>query len=84
MFGTLNKNNLKNENRYILCNFIDQNSDILNFQEDIYQYNNNKSLEQLFLMAYNGARKNNLIDLLYEEYVTCFQAISSKKEISAV
>ena len=80
MFGALNKYDLRNENRYILCNFIDQISDLLNFRGDIYSYNNTKSIEHLFLMAYNGAKKNGLLDMLYDEYHTCFQAITSKKE----
>ena len=35
MFGALNKINMKNENRYILCNFLDQYSDRIGITEDI-------------------------------------------------
>ncbi len=80
MYGTLNKLNLYNENRYILCNFIDQNSDILNISEDIYITNNNKTLNQLFLLAYNKAKESKLLNALYEEYFTSINAISRKKE----
>ena len=82
MYGTLNIVNLKNENRYILCNFIDQYSDILNIQEDIYVTNNDKSLNQLLLLAINKAKKFNLINALFREYSTSFKAIRDKKEFN--
>lgn len=81
MFGLLNKSKYQNEHRYILCNFIDQNSDMFGIGEDIYMTNHEKSLEQLFLMAYNGALKNDMIDFLFEEYYSSIQAIESKIEI---
>jgi len=83
MFGALNKMNLRSENRYILCNFLDQNSDLLGVQEDIYFTNNYKSLNSLFLLAYNKARESNLLNALYDEYLNSIYAISSKKEFQA-
>jgi hypothetical protein len=80
MYGTLNKINLRNENRYILCNFIDQNSDLMNIEEDIYMTNNNKTLNQLFLLAYNKAKDSDLLNALYEEYTCSIEAISQKIE----
>ena len=44
MFGILNKVNMRNENRYILCNFLDQNSDRIGLTEDIYEVSNQVSL----------------------------------------
>jgi len=82
MYGELNKMHLKNENRYILCNFIDQNSDIMEISEDIYVKNNEKSLNQLFLFAFNKAKKFKLLNALYEEYITSIKAISEKKEFN--
>jgi len=78
MFGALNKFNLRSENRYILCNFIDQNSDLLKI-EDIYTKNNEKTLNQLFLLAYNKAKECNLLTTLYEEYITSINAIIDKR-----
>ena len=78
MFGALNKFNLRSENRYILCNFIDQNSDLLKI-EDIYTKNNEKTLNQLFLLAYNKAKEYNLLTSLYEEYITSINAIIDKR-----
>ena len=80
MYGVLNKINLRNENRYILCNFIDQNSDLLEIEEDIYFTNNQKTLHQLFLLAFNKAKKFDLLDALYNEYYTSVSAIGNKKE----
>ncbi len=80
MYGVLNKINLRNENRYILCNFIDQYSDLLEIEEDIYFTNQEKTLHQLFLLAFNKAKQNGLLDALYNEYYTCVSAISNKKE----
>ena len=76
----VNKMNLRNENRYILCNFIDQNSDLLDFTDDIYITNNEKTLNQLFLLAFNKAKENKLLEALYDEYFTSINAISKKKE----
>ena len=78
MFGALNKFNLRSENRYILCNFIDQNSDLLKI-EDIYTKNNEKTLNQLFLLAYNKAKECNLLTSLYEEYINSINAIIDKR-----
>ena len=84
MYGTLNKINLRNENRYILCNFIDQNSDLMNINEDIYITNNNKTLNQLFLLAYNKAKDSDLLELLFEEYRDSINAISQKLEFNDI
>lgn len=78
MYGLLNDLNLRNENRYILCNFIDQNSSIFDLKDDIYQVNSSVSLNQLFLFAYNKARSHNLIERLYYEYFDSLDAISRK------
>jgi len=80
MYGTLNVINLRAENRYILCNFMDQYSDILNIDEDIYMTNNEKGLNQLLLLALEKAKKHNLINILYKEYLYSFKAILDKKE----
>ncbi|MFX1274322.1 MAG: hypothetical protein ACFFBP_02050 [Promethearchaeota archaeon] len=80
MFGTLNVINLRTENRYILCNFIDQYSDLLDIDEDIYTTNNQKGLNQLLLLALDRAKKHNLINVLYKEYLYSFKAILDKKE----
>jgi hypothetical protein len=79
MFGALNKLNLRNENRYILCNFIDQNSDQLRI-EDIYSINNNKTLNQLFILAFNKAKECKILNELYDEYIASINAIMEKKE----
>ncbi|MFX1316023.1 MAG: hypothetical protein ACFE9T_09190 [Promethearchaeota archaeon] len=81
MFGALNKVNLRRENRYILCNFLDQYSDHLGINEDIYETNNTKSLNRLFLLAFNKAKESKLLDALYNEYYTSIKAISEKKAI---
>ncbi|NVM19549.1 MAG: hypothetical protein HWN80_17740 [Candidatus Lokiarchaeota archaeon] len=78
MYGLMNELELSNENRYILCNFIDQNSERFNLRKDIYDINNEVSLNQLFLFAYNKARTNNLIPKLYSEYVNTVNALSHK------
>ena len=83
MYGALNIVNLKAENRYILCNFLDQNSDLFDIKEDIYVSNNDKGLNQLFLLALNKAKEFNLLKELYEEYYTSFKAISQKKEFKS-
>lgn len=78
MYGLLNDLNLINENRYILCNFIDQNSDLFEFRKDIYKYNHEYSLNQLFLFAYNKARAHQLLKNLYDEYINSINAIQNK------
>ena len=80
MFGVLNDLNLRNENRYILCNFIDQNSDKFSI-EDIYTSNNEKTLNQLFILAFNKAKECNLLNALYDEYITSINAIVNKKDV---
>jgi len=81
MFGALNKINMRNENRYILCNFLDQNSDKIGLSDDIYEINNNMPLNQLFLLAFNKAKEFELINALYSEYITSIDAINEKKTI---
>ncbi len=81
MFGALNKINMRNENRYILCNFIDQNSDKIGLNDDIYEISNTISLNQLFLLAYNKAKEFKLIEQLYNEYLNSINAINQKKTI---
>jgi len=78
MYGLLNELNLKAENRYILCNFIDQNSALFGLTKDIYQSNYNYSLNQLFLFAYNKAKCFQMIKNLYEEYINSITAIYNK------
>jgi hypothetical protein len=80
MFGILNDLNFRNENRYILCNFLDQNSDKFNI-DDIYTSNNEKTLNQLFILAYNKAKEFELLTALYDEYITSINAIVNKKDI---
>jgi hypothetical protein len=82
MYGALNKMNLRNENRYILCNFLDKYSDLLEERENIYIKNNDKTLNQLFLLAFNKAREFNLLKALFDEYLHSIKAISEKKEFS--
>jgi len=81
MFGALNKINLRNENRYILCNFLDQHSDKIGLSDDIYELNNTITLNQLFLLAFNKAKEYQLIDMLYKEYLNSIDAINEKKTI---
>jgi hypothetical protein len=81
MFGVLNKINMRNENRYILCNFLDQYSDRIGFTEDIYKSSNQVTLNQLFLYTINKAKENQLIEALYDEYINSIDAISKKKMI---
>jgi len=78
MYGLLNDCNLRNENRYILCNFIDQNSELFEVSKDIYQSNQDYSLNQLFLFAYNKAKSHRLVKNLYDEYINSINAISNK------
>ncbi len=78
IYGLMNDLELSNENRFILCNFIDQNSERFNLKKDIYEINSDVTLKQLFLFAYSKARTNNLIPNLYTEYVNSVNAISQK------
>ena len=78
LYGLLNEQNLANENRFILCNFIDQNSELFSLDKDIYEINNDITIKQLFLFAYSKARINNLIPNLYSEYINSITAISNK------
>jgi hypothetical protein len=81
MFGELNKLNMRNENRYILCNFIDQYSDLFGIKEDIYKLGNHATLNQLFLYAVNKAKEKKLVGVLYNEYINSIKAIDGKKSI---
>ncbi|KKN55851.1 hypothetical protein LCGC14_0577920 [marine sediment metagenome] len=81
MYGELNKVNMRNENRYILCNFLDQNSDKIGLGDDIYKINNQKTLNQLLLLAVNKAKEFKLLEELYEEYISSIGAINKKKLI---
>ncbi|TFG25731.1 MAG: hypothetical protein EU533_00855 [Promethearchaeota archaeon] len=82
MYGMLNDLNLKQENRYILCNFIDQNSESFDLKDDIYEKNNSCSLNQLFIFAIRKAKEKNLIKTLYDEYLNSINAILEKQKIS--
>ena len=81
MYGALNEVNMRKENRYILCNFLDQHGDEIGLKENVYETNNDASLNQLLLFALDKARKNNLINALYEEYLNSIDAINRKKAI---
>ncbi len=81
MFGALNKINMRNENRYIICNFLDQYSDKIGLSTDIYEINNSKSLNQLLLLALNKAKEYNLVKVFYNEYINSINAINAKKSI---
>ena len=81
MYGALNQVNMRRENRYILCNFIDQHSDQIGLSEDIYKIGNQKSLNQLLLLALNKAREFRLIEALFDEYLSSIEAISNKKVV---
>jgi len=83
MYGILNEMNLKRENRYILCNFIDQNSTKFETNGDIYEKNNDYSLNHLFIFAINNAKKHDLMQTLYEEYTNSINAITQKKDIKS-
>lgn len=83
IYGLMNDLELSNENRFILCNFIDQNSERFNLKKDIYEINSDITLKQLFLFAYSKARTNNLIPNLYTEYVNSVNAISQKIDTQA-
>lgn len=80
MYGALNKVNLRKENRYILCNFLDQHSDLLKIK-DIYDSNNDISLNQLLLFTLIKAKEFNLMNALYSEYLNSIDAIKSKKVV---
>jgi hypothetical protein len=80
MYGILNEVNMRKENRYILCNFLDQHSDLLKI-EDIYDSNNKSSLNQLLLFALIKAKEFNLLNALYNEYLNSIDAINSKKVV---
>ena len=82
MFGALNRSNLTIENRYILCNFLDQYSDLIGLKNNIYSENNKRSLNQLFLMAYKKAKDAKLLNELYHEYLNSIRAICQKIEIN--
>jgi len=81
MFGMLNEVNMRKENRYILCNFLDQHSDQMGIDENVYEINNQRTLNQLFILAFNKAKEFNLVDALYDEYINSINAINSKKAI---
>ena len=81
LYGCLNDNGLDLENRYILTNFLDQYSDLIGIQGDIYEENNKKSLNQLFLMAFRKAKDAGLLQELYREYVESFRAICHKIDL---
>lgn len=81
MYGALNKVNLRRENRYILCNFLDQYSDQMNLEGDVYVNNNHMTLNQLFLFAFNKAKEHELLELLYYEYLASIDAINNKHVI---
>ena len=83
IYGLMNELELSSENRYILCNFIDQNSERFNLKKDIYDINNDVSLNQLFLFAYNKAITNKLIPKLYSEYANTINALSRKIDTHA-
>ncbi|MFX0174821.1 MAG: hypothetical protein ACFE85_01170 [Candidatus Hodarchaeota archaeon] len=83
IYGLLNELNLRNENRYILCNFIDQYSDLFKLQKDIYLSNQDCSLDQLFLYAFNKARSHNVLNALYNEYKHSIIAIYNKVDTRA-
>ncbi len=81
IYGLLNNLDLKNENRLILNNWLEQYSDLIGLKGDIYGENSKKSLNQLFLMAFRKAKDSSLINELYQEYLESFKAICQKNEI---
>ncbi len=81
MYGALNKVNMRIENRYILCNFLDQHSDQLELDDNVYETNNQKTLNKLFLLAFNKAKEFKLLNALYNEYLNSITAINSKIRI---
>ena len=56
----------------------------MNIKEDIYVTNNAKTLNQLFLMAYNKAKQSDLLGMLFEEYRDSINAISQKLEFNEI
>ena len=84
IYGLLNDLNLTSENRYILCNFIDQNSKLFGLNKDIYHSNHQYSLNQLFLFAFNKAKSFNMLNHLYNEYITSINAIYNKVDTKAI
>ena len=78
MYGALNKVNMRRENRYILCKFLDQHSEQIDLDDNVYETNNQKSLNQLFLLALNKAKEFKLVKALYDEYLNSIDAINSK------
>ncbi|MCK4382111.1 MAG: hypothetical protein KAW66_02340 [Candidatus Lokiarchaeota archaeon] len=78
MYGALNKVNMRRENRYILCNFLDQHSEQIDLDDSVYETNSQKSLNQLFLLAINKAKEFKLLEALYNEYLNSINAINSK------
>jgi hypothetical protein len=78
MYGALNKVNMRRENRYILCNFLDQHSEQIDLDDNVYETNSQKSLNQLFLLAINKAKEFKLLEALYNEYLNSINAINSK------
>lgn len=81
MYGALNRINMRKENRYILCNFLDQHSDQLDLEENIYESNNHKTLNQLFLLTVKKAKEYELLDALFREYLNSIDAIKSKRVV---
>ena len=84
MYGLLNDLQFRNENRYILCNFIDQYSETFDLKEDVYNINQDVSLNQLFLYTFNKAKSKNLLGNLFREYINCVHAISNKIDITTI
>lgn len=82
MYGALNEVNMRKENRYILCNFLDQHGDEIGIEDNVYESNNDVSLNQLLLFTLNKAKRHNLITALYDEYLNSIDAINSKKPIN--
>ncbi|MHA2198218.1 MAG: hypothetical protein ACXABO_21745 [Promethearchaeota archaeon] len=72
---------MRRENRYILCNFLDQYGDQMNLEGNAYVDNNHMSLNQLFLFTFNKAKEHDLIEVLYDEYLTSIDAINKKHVI---
>ncbi|MFX1455493.1 MAG: hypothetical protein ACFFDB_08995 [Promethearchaeota archaeon] len=81
MYGALNRVNMRKENRYILCNFLDQYCDQIDLDENIYETNNQKTLNQLFLLTVKKAKEHELLDALFSEYLNSIDAINSKRSI---
>ncbi|MFX0033972.1 MAG: hypothetical protein ACFE8V_13010 [Promethearchaeota archaeon] len=80
MYDALNKVNMRSTNRFILCNFLEQNSKLLEI-EDLCYKNDEVSLDQLLIFTLNKAKRHNLIIALYDEYLNSIDAINNKKVI---